>query len=204
MKRLHAIIGLLASLSCVPYPAQRSAGTVPGLAAGMGTTSGQTSKSAEQSLAAGRAALRQKHYDQAIDLLEGGLTRSPNDERLRVELGRAYLYSHQDERAMQLFREVLGKNPSNRTAKLELARALGYHPDYEASSQLYRELLQANTDDEAASVGLVRNLIHQKRTAEARQELDRALARHPNSLQLKQAKLRLEKMLTKTAAKRGG
>jgi hypothetical protein len=34
--------------------------------------------------------------------------------------------------------------------------------------------------------------------------LDRALARHPNSVPLKQAKLRLEKMLTKTAAKRGG
>jgi tetratricopeptide (TPR) repeat protein len=170
----------------------------------MGTTSGQTSESTEQSLAAGRAAVRQKHYDQAIDLLEGGLTRSPNDERLRVELGRAYLYSHQDERAMQLFREALGKNPSNRTAKLELARALGYHPDYEASSQLYRELLKANPDDDAASVGLVRNLIHQKRTAEARQELDRALARHPNSVPLKQAKLRLEKALTKTAAKRGG
>jgi hypothetical protein len=109
MKRANAIIGVPASLSSVPYPTPRSAGTVPELAAGVGTTSGRTSKSSEQSLAAGRAALRQKHYDQAIDLLEGGLTRSPNDERLRVELGRAYLYSHQDERAMQDEREQIAQ-----------------------------------------------------------------------------------------------
>ncbi len=203
MKRLYAIIGLLASLSCGPYLAQRSGGAVPGLAAGVGTTSGQTSKSAEWSLEAGRAALRQKHYDQAIDLLEGGLRRFPNDARLQVELGRAYLYERQDDRAMQLFRDVLREEPTNRAAKLELARALGYHRYYDASNQLHRELLKANPDDEAASVGLVRNLIHQKRTAEARQELDQALARHPNSVPLKQAKLRLEKTLTKTAAKRG-
>src|SRR5260370_41087353 len=115
MKRLHAIIGLLASLSCVPYPAQRSAGTVPGLAAGMGTTSGQTSKSAEQSLEAGRAAARQKHHDQAIDLLEDGLTRSPNDERLPVELGRSYLYSNQAERASPVVRQALRNDPYNRS-----------------------------------------------------------------------------------------
>jgi tetratricopeptide (TPR) repeat protein len=154
---------------------------------------GQTNMSVEQSLAAGQAALRQKHYAEAIRVLEDASSRFPRDRRLRVELGRAYLYDHQDDRAIKLFQEVLREDPSNRPAKLELARALGYHRDYNASNQLYRELLKANADDEAAWVGLVRNLIHQKQTAEARRELDRALARHPNSLLLQKFKDRLEK-----------
>jgi tetratricopeptide (TPR) repeat protein len=165
---------------------------------------GRTKMSVEQSLAASWAAVRQKQNAKAIRILQNALQRFPGDERLQVQLGCTYLYDRQDEPAMQLFREVLGKNPSNRTAKLELARALGYRRHYRTSNRLYGDLLNANADDEAASVGLVRNLIHQKRAAEARQELDRALARHPNSVPLKQAKLRLEKMLTKTAAKRGG
>ena len=151
------------------------------LAPGAGAAFAQANPSAEQSLAAAQAALRQKHNAKAIQILQNALQRFPDDDKLQVELGRAYLYDHQDDRAIGLFREILGKHPSNRPAKLELARALGYRHDYDASNQLYRELLASKTDDEAASVGLVRNLIHQKRTAEARQELDRALARHPNS-----------------------
>ncbi len=151
------------------------------LAHGAGAAFAQANPSAEQSLAAAQAALRQKHNAKAIQILREALERFPGDDRLRVELGRAYLYDHQDDRAIGLFREILGKHPSNRPAKLELARALGYRHDYDASNQLYRELLASKADDEAASVGLVRNLIHQKRTTEARQELDRALASHPNS-----------------------
>ncbi len=190
MKRSHSITAglLLASLW---------------LASAASTTFARTTKSVDESLAASQAALRQKHYSEAIQILQSALKRSPGNQRLRVELGRAYLYDRQDDHAMQIFGKVLREDPSNRRAKLELARALGYHGEYNASNHLYRELLKANADDEAASVGLVRNLIHQKRTAEARQELDQALARHPNSVPLKQGKLRLEKALTKTAAKRG-
>jgi thioredoxin-like negative regulator of GroEL len=163
------------------------------LAAQAATAFGQTTLSAEQSLAAGRAALRQKHYPQAIHVLENGLNRFPRDTRLRVELGRAYLYDHQDDRAMQVFREVLREDSSNRPAKLELARALSYRHEYDASNQLYRELLASNAGDEAASVGVVRNLVHQKRTPEARQELDRALASHPNSPTLAKYKAYLQR-----------
>jgi len=90
------------------------------------TAYGQTKPSSEQILEAGRAALRQQHYTEAIRLLERGLEESPNDRELKVELGRAYLYNHQDERAIQLFQEVLREEPSNHAAKLELARTLGY------------------------------------------------------------------------------
>jgi tetratricopeptide (TPR) repeat protein len=172
------------------------------VAAGAGTTFGRTSKSADQSLAAGRAALQQKHHAEAIQLLQNGLRRYPDDQRLRVELGRAYLYNHQDTYALALFRKVLRKDPSNRPAKLELARALSYRREYDASNQLYRQLLKVNPDDEAASVGLARNLIHQKHAAEGLRELDRALARHPNSVRLQQAKARMEKRLSKPSAKR--
>ncbi len=157
------------------------------------TAYGQTNPSREETLRAGRTALRQQNFAEAIRLLEDGLKRFPGDRALRVELGRAYLYGGQQDRAIQLFREVLLEEPSNPQAKLELARALGYRRDYEASNQLYRELLAANPDDESASVGLVRNLIHQRRKAEARRELNRALARHPDSKRLQEYSQRLER-----------
>ena len=153
----------------------------------------QRNPSAEQILQAGRSALQQQHYAEAIRLLEDGLKDFPNDRQLKLELGRAYLYNRQDDRAMQLFREVLREEPSNRMAKLQLARALGYHRDYKTSNQLYRELLASNPDDEAAALGLIRNLMHQKRPAEARRELERALARHPDSKRLQEYKQRLDK-----------
>ena len=164
----------------------------------------QTNPSTEKILEAGRSALRQKHYAEAIRLLEDGLKQFPNDRRLMVELGKAYLYNRQDKQAMQLFRQVLREDPSNPTAKLELARALGYHRDFQASNKLYRELIAANPNDEAASIGLVRNLMHQEQLAQARRELDQALARHPDSKRLLEYSERLDKEAEKEGDRRRG
>ena len=152
----------------------------------------QRNPSAEQILQAGRSALQQQHYAEAVHLLEDGLKQYPGDRQLKLELGRAYLWNRQDAAAMPLFREVLREEPSNRMAKLELARALGYRGEYTASSQLYRELLAANADDEAATLGLVRNLMHEERTAEAQRELEQALARRPESKHLREYQQRLD------------
>jgi tetratricopeptide (TPR) repeat protein len=172
----------------------RSASTVTiVLLAGLCLTSAtysQTKASSEPALQAGRAAIQQGHYAEAIHLLEEAQRKSPGDRNLKVELGRAYLYNHQDKQATQLFREVLREEPPNRVAKLELARALGYQRDYRASNVLYRELLAAGPD-EAAEAGLIRNLMHQHKTGEARGELEQALVRFPDSQQLKDYKQKL-------------
>jgi tetratricopeptide (TPR) repeat protein len=153
---------------------------------------------------AGRQAIQQRHYSEAIRLLEDGLKSSPGDRNLKIELGRAYLYSRQDDRAMQLFREALLEEPSNRVAKLELARALGYQRDYEASNVLYRDLLNAGPD-EAAEAGLVRNLMHQGKKVQARRELEQALVRFPENKQLQEYKQKLELQRARsTSAKRSG
>jgi hypothetical protein len=155
------------------------------------TAAAQENKSLDQELAASRVAIQKQQYDEAIRLLNEALTRFPGNRELRVELGRAYLYDHRDEQAMKLFREVLREDPSDRAAKLQLARALGYRRDYSASNKFYRELLAAKPEDEASSLGLLRNLTYQRKTAEARQEVARALAIHPNSLRLQEYKQRL-------------
>ncbi len=165
---------------------------------------GQNYLSRDQILEAGRAALREQHYTEAIHLLEDGLKRFPRDQEIKVELGRAYLFDRQDDRAIGLFKEVLKEEPSNRMAKLQLARTMGYHRDYEASSQLFSELLQAHPDDEAAALGLIRNLMHQDRTAEARRQLDLALAHHPHSKFLKEYKERLDKGRKMSGGQSGG
>ena len=176
MRVVHRRIGLLLVTLCLAV-----------------TAYGQTSPPSNQSLEAGRAALRQQNYAEAIRLLEAGLQESPNNLELKVELGRAYLYSRQDERAIKLFEEVLCEEPSNRAAKLELARTLGYRRDYKRSNQMYRELLASKPDDEAAELGLIRSLMHEKQSSEAHRELQQALALHPDSKQLQEYKQRLER-----------
>jgi hypothetical protein len=167
MRTLRNLAALLCAVFCISTP-----------------VSAQTKTSAAEAVEAGRNALRQQNYPDAIRILETGLVANPGDRDLKLELGRAYLYNRQDKRAIGLFREVLGGDPSNHTAKLELARALGYERHFKDSDQLYRELLATNADDEAASLGLVRNLIHERRLDEARSACSAGLARHPDSKKL--------------------
>jgi hypothetical protein len=75
---------------------------------------------------------------------------------------------------------------------LELARARGYGRQYEGSNEIYKELLSANAADEAAAIGLASNLLHQQRSPEARDVVDKALTFHSNSLRLQEYKDRIE------------
>jgi tetratricopeptide (TPR) repeat protein len=148
--------------------------------------------STQRVLAAGQQAMLERHYGQAVHILRNGLKDHPEDNRLRLELGRAYLSGGADGRAIRLFREILRTEPNHRLAKLELARALGYGRQYERSNELYKELLGANAADEAAAIGLASNLLHQQRSSEARNVVDRALTFHSNSLRLQEYKDRIE------------
>src|SRR5271169_2977284 len=148
--------------------------------------------SIQRVLAAGQQAMLERHYGQAVHVLRNGIRDHPEDNRLRLELGRAYLSSGADGRAIRLFREILRAEPDNRLAKLELARALGYGRQYKDSDQIYRELLSASAADEAAAIGLASNLLHQRRSAEAREVVDKALTFHSNSLRLQEYKDRIE------------
>ncbi len=148
--------------------------------------------SIQRVLAAGQQAMLERHYGQAVHVLRNGLRDHPEDNRLRLELGRAYLSSGADGRAIRLFREILRTEPDNRSAKLELARALGYGQQYGRSDEIYKELLRTNEADETAAIGLASNLLHQQRSSEARDVVDRALTFHPNSLRLQEYKDRIE------------
>jgi tetratricopeptide (TPR) repeat protein len=148
--------------------------------------------SIQRFLAAGQQAMLERHYRQAVHILRSGLKDHPQDNRLQLELGRAYLSSGADSRAIRLFREILRTEPDNRLAKLELARALGYGRQYKDSDQIYKELLSANAADEAAAIGLASNLLHQQRSAEAQDVVEKALQFHANSLRLQEYKDRTE------------
>src|SRR5260370_25539824 len=100
--------------------------------------------SIQRVLAAGQQAMLERHYRQAVHVLQNGVRNHPQDNRLRLELGRAYLSNREDGRAIRLFREILRVKPDNRLAKLELARALGYSWQYGSSDEIYKKLLMAN------------------------------------------------------------
>src|SRR5215510_2815214 len=130
--------------------------------------------------------LEQHDVKKALSLVEEGLRRFPSEASLQVQLARIYSYNKHDRQAIDLLNTVLRADATNRDAKLQLAHIFGYRQNFAASDRLYRELLAANPDDEAASLGLVHNLILEGKRAEARQQAQRALEKHPGSLGLQQ------------------
>lgn len=133
--------------------------------------------------------------DQQVNQSSGPLTdkEQPGSEfEKQIESARQYALKRNDNRAISILCDVLRKAPSNREAKLELALILGYREDYKNSDRLYRELLAADPNDEAAALGLIRNLLRERRTDEARSELQQALALHPNSILLQESNDRAE------------
>ncbi|HKF19913.1 MAG TPA: hypothetical protein VKE93_00010 [Candidatus Angelobacter sp.] len=131
-------------------------------------------------------ALNNHDEAKALALVQAGLARFPGDDTLEIQLARIYAYQRHDRQALGLLNAALIRNPKNREAKLEVAHLYGYQRNYTQSDRYYRELLAADANDEAASLGLVHNLIFEGKKVEARQEVDRALARHPTSLGLQQ------------------
>src|SRR5260370_35096940 len=79
--------------------------------------SGQTQASSEQVLSAGRTALQQRHYAEAIQILEGGLKSYPDNRNLKIEHGPRYTHNHQNNGPLQPFREFLLEDPSTQRAK---------------------------------------------------------------------------------------
>lgn len=137
-------------------------------------------------VAQSQEALNQHDDQKALGLIRDGLVRFPDDEELKIQLARIYVEQKHDHQAIGLLNSVLIKNPSSRNAKLALAQIFGYRENYRESDRLYQELLEANADDEAAALGLVHNLILEGKRNEARQQLQQAVAKHPNSLELQQ------------------
>jgi tetratricopeptide (TPR) repeat protein len=133
--------------------------------------------------------------DQQVDQSSGPLQarEKPGAEfEKQIESAHQYVLKRNDKRAINILHNVLRKAPSNREAKIELALILGYRGDYKNSDRLYRELLASDPNDEAAALGLIRNLLRERRASEARQELQQALALHPNSILLQESNDRAE------------
>lgn len=131
-------------------------------------------------------ALEQRDVNKALALVRDALARHPDDERLVLQQARICVYQKRDNQALELVNGALRKNPASRDAKLTLAQIYGYRDDYKKSDALYRELLAANPADEAAAVGLIHNLVLEDKREQARQELQKALQLHPDSLRLQQ------------------
>ena len=139
-----------------------------------------------QIIAQSDEALEQRDVNKAMALVRDALARHPGDERLVLQQARIFVYQKRDTQALELVNGALKKNPGSRDAKLTLAQLYGYRDDYKKSDSLYRELLAANPGDEAAAVGLIHNLVLEDKRELARQELQKALQLHPNSLRLQQ------------------
>ncbi len=147
---------------------------------------GQQPEQAQPSQIAAQSqqALDQRDAKEAQRLVLEGLMAFPDNEELELQLARIFIYQKHDAHAITKINAVLRHNPASRSARIELAQVYGYREEYRKSDAIYRELLSENPGDEAAALGLVHNLALEGKRDEARQQLQMALHRHPNSLLL--------------------
>jgi tetratricopeptide (TPR) repeat protein len=137
-----------------------------------------------QIVAESQQALTQRNSKEALRLVLEGLVAFPDNEELELQLARIFVYQKHDAQAIEKINAVLRRNPDSRNARLQLAQVYGYREDYKRSDLIYRELLATDAGDEAAALGLVHNLVLEGKREDARQQLQAALQRHPNSLLL--------------------
>jgi tetratricopeptide (TPR) repeat protein len=138
-----------------------------------------------------QSAALNRHFREAIRILQSALQEHPGETALELELGRVYLATRELSKAKRLFVDILKRTPNHREAQLELARTLAYQQRYERSDDLYGQLLASDPADEAAAIGLTSNLMHEGRPVEAARIAEAALRLHPNSLRLLELKDRM-------------
>ncbi len=92
--------------------------------------------------------------DAAIDVLNQGLTLTPNVAELSVQLG--FLHSGRNEhaKARAAFTHALASAPRHVDALYGLARAVQAERDYAQAVEIYRRLLTVQPNEAAAHIGL--------------------------------------------------
>ncbi len=130
-----------------------------------------------------QAAVGQKDYARAIDLMNQAIQKAPQDASLRMQLGQVYAWSRQWDKAIATLRSLYAEQPDNLDALRELADAqVGANQLADAAAN-YRALLERKPDDFGSRLNLARVLSWSGKLDDSRAVYQQVLAEKPNNFE---------------------
>lgn len=124
--------------------------------------------------------MRQKRFPEAEMSLEKLVALRPNDAGAHFQLGRVLDVSGQNDKAITEMEAGLKLDPSDVNAQRDLADMYADSKRFDDAARLYTSMLAARPNDPSLHFGLGRVLLRQKKSAEAEQELMKAVQLKPD------------------------
>lgn len=131
-------------------------------------------ESADDLYDSGVQALKNEHYDLAVDLFQRTLKLDPAHKTAWENLGLAYLSSNQNDRAIEAFKKQTALNAYDEFAYTYLGLAYQRQQKYEEAIQQFQKQIEINPLDQRAHAALGNLYVSQKKFAEALPELQKA------------------------------
>jgi tetratricopeptide (TPR) repeat protein len=131
-------------------------------------------------VAVSNAYMRQKRFPEAEMSLEKLVALRPNDAGAHFQLGRVLDISGQSDRAIAEMETGLKLDPADANAQRDLADMYADAKRFDDAARLYATLLATRPNDAALHFGLGRVLLKQKKSADAEQELMKAVQLKPD------------------------
>ncbi len=121
-------------------------------------------------------------FDEAVAVLEAGLSLAPEAHVLRLALGNLHLKRGDRGAARHALVEALAAAPDQPDALLALAKVTALDGDHAAAADLFRRALDLRPDDGGAKIGLARCLLETGRRDDAEALLRSATRDDPELL----------------------
>ena len=120
----------------------------------------------------------------AIDALENGIRRKPEDLAMLKALSNLQLQSNRDEQAVATLQRVIALDPIDAAARTDLALLYHKKDEIEKAAAEYREALEINPENFTARYNLGLIFVRQRKMTEAADEFDKARVIEPGNVEL--------------------
>ena len=129
----------------------------------------------------GLAALRNRNYELAVELLKRVVALDPKHKYAWNNLGRAYLGTQETEEAIRAFQKAVEVDPYDEFAYNNLGLAYWRRQKYEEAVSAFRKQLEINPLDEFAYGNLGTMYVEWHKYADALPELEKAVSLKPDN-----------------------
>ncbi|HXZ79213.1 MAG TPA: DUF3857 domain-containing protein [Terriglobales bacterium] len=136
---------------------------------------------ADDLIAAGAAAMRNRNFPAAIESYKRATELEPKNKNAWIGLGTAYLSERKTADAIVAYRKVLEMNPYEARVNNGIAAAYAADHRWDESAAAFRKELEINPLDSAAHTGLAQVLLEQRKFSEALPELEKAASLEPRN-----------------------
>ncbi len=129
----------------------------------------------------GVQALKNRNYDEAVQLFEQVQKADPTHKDIWKYLGGAYMATNQTQKGVEAFQKQIAANPYDDSAYSELGQAYVQQQKYDDAIAQFKKQIEINPLDPGAHARLGVLYINLKRFGEAVPELEKAVSVQPNN-----------------------